>query len=92
MIPHPTDRYKYVNCEYTSVGSNKGWSIHIMSCAPGTQNCIQDDELTAQTPTTESPDVTKDIVAHEPFKCYKQGIFPHPTYRYKYVVCDYGWF
>jgi hypothetical protein len=49
MISHPTDRYKYVVCEYISVGSNKGWWIHIMGCAPGTrwhqptQNCIADE-------------------------------------------------
>jgi hypothetical protein len=49
MFPHPTDRYKYIVCEYIASGSNKGWWIHIMPCGPGTrwhqplQQCIQDD-------------------------------------------------
>jgi len=49
MIPHPTDKYKYVVCEYVSSGANKGWWIHIMGCAPGTkweqkkQECILDE-------------------------------------------------
>lgn len=50
MFAHPTDRHKYVVCEYIASGSNKGWWIHIMGCAPGTrwhqptQNCIGDDD------------------------------------------------
>jgi hypothetical protein len=61
MISHPTDRYKYVICEYISDGSNKGWHINIMNCAPGTrwyqptQNCIRDDEPATHSPITQPP-------------------------------------
>jgi hypothetical protein len=49
MFSHPTDRHKYLVCEYIAEGPNKGWWIHIMSCGPGTrwhqpsQNCLSDD-------------------------------------------------
>ncbi len=61
MMPHPTDKHKYVVCEYIAVGPDKGWSIHIIDCVPGTrwnqptQNCIQDDEPTTHSPTTQPP-------------------------------------
>jgi hypothetical protein len=86
MIPHPTDRYKYVVCEYVPEGNNKGWSIHIMDCDPGTrwhqpsQQCIQEDE---------NPFVTKDLGNGHIIRCYAQGMIPHPTDRYKYVICEY---
>jgi sarcosine oxidase delta subunit len=95
LIPHPTDQYKYVVCEYVASGPNKGWWIHIMGCAPGmrwhqsTLNCIQDDEPTTQEPETVSPVVTKDLGNGHIIRCYKQGMIPHPTDRYKYVVCEY---
>jgi sarcosine oxidase delta subunit len=95
MIPHPTDRNKYVVCEYIAVGTNKGWWIHIMGCAPGmrwnqsTQNCIHDDEPTTQEPETASPVVTKHLGNGHIIRCYKQGMIPHPTDRDKYVVCEY---
>jgi chitinase len=49
MFSHPTDRHKYIVCEYIASGASKGWWIHIMGCAPGTrwfqpaQNCIADE-------------------------------------------------
>jgi hypothetical protein len=48
-ISHPTDRHKYILCEYIADGPKKGWWIHILDCGPGTrwhqptENCIQDD-------------------------------------------------
>jgi hypothetical protein len=48
-ISHPTDRHKYIVCEYIAEGPKQGWWIHIMGCGPGTrwhqptENCIQDD-------------------------------------------------
>jgi hypothetical protein len=95
MIPHPTDNYKYVVCEYISVGHKKGWSIHIMSCAPGkrwhqsTQNCIQDDKPTTQEPETATPVVTKVLPDGHLIRCFNQGKFPHPTDKHKYVVFEY---
>jgi len=45
-FPHPTDKRKFVVCEY--IGTNVSCMIHVMECAPGTrwhqltQNCIAD--------------------------------------------------
>jgi hypothetical protein len=39
----------------------------------------------------ETPRVTKDLGNGHIIRCNTQGMIPHPTDKYKYVICEYIW-
>jgi len=93
FLEHPDDKNKFVACEYIASGSNKGWYIHIMSCAPGTQwnqkleICILDQSNINE--NTGTPVATEELPSGHVIKCYKQGFLEHPDDKNKFVTCEY---